>query len=273
MPNSSSDPNSTSPSHPLPSKPEIYFSSFAISHQHFYTSPTGLSHALVNLRPLLPGHTLVIPHRTSARLLEDLSEEERADLLRTVVRLQRTLRRCYSGDQGQKDGGKLQQAQGGSHGDSKESEATAAGVAQKPAERHLKQALRPAGRITAFNVAMQDGPAAGQTVPHVHFHIIPRREGDMDAHGGGDVLYQWLEDEEWGLERHLKTAAAEGRDVERNALENGKVAEKGAGSEESKEGERRTGGFAPDTERKNRSVTEMRAEADWLTREMARDEE
>jgi len=29
-----------------------------------------------------------------------------------------------------------------------------------------------------YNVLQNNGPAAGQVVPHVHFHIIPRRSGD-----------------------------------------------------------------------------------------------
>ncbi|GAB4040360.1 MAG: HIT family protein [Rubrivivax sp.] len=37
----------------------------------------------------------------------------------------------------------------------------------------------------AFNVGLNDGPAAGQTVPHVHLHLIPRRWGDVaDPRGG-----------------------------------------------------------------------------------------
>lgn len=31
----------------------------------------------------------------------------------------------------------------------------------------------------SFNVALQDGPEAGQTVPHVHVHVIPRTAGDL----------------------------------------------------------------------------------------------
>lgn len=37
----------------------------------------------------------------------------------------------------------------------------------------------------SFNVGVNDGPAAGQTVPHAHIHIIPRHSGDVvDPRGG-----------------------------------------------------------------------------------------
>ncbi|WP_157314457.1 HIT family protein [Chitinibacter sp. GC72] len=37
----------------------------------------------------------------------------------------------------------------------------------------------------AYNIGINDGPAAGQTVPHLHIHLIPRFEGDMaDPRGG-----------------------------------------------------------------------------------------
>ncbi|MEE2732680.1 MAG: HIT family protein [Pseudomonadota bacterium] len=29
------------------------------------------------------------------------------------------------------------------------------------------------------NVFLNDGPAANQHVPHVHFHVLPRRQGDL----------------------------------------------------------------------------------------------
>lgn len=39
--------------------------------------------------------------------------------------------------------------------------------------------------ITGFNIGMNCGPSAGQTVMHFHAHIIPRRHGDMaDPRGG-----------------------------------------------------------------------------------------
>jgi len=36
-----------------------------------------------------------------------------------------------------------------------------------------------------FNIGINDGPAAGQTVPHLHIHLIPRYTGDRaDPRGG-----------------------------------------------------------------------------------------
>ncbi|MGF6598802.1 HIT family protein [Paraburkholderia sp. BL10I2N1] len=44
----------------------------------------------------------------------------------------------------------------------------------------VKAALNPPGVL----IAQFNGRAAGQTVPHVHFHIIPRREGEtLRPHG------------------------------------------------------------------------------------------
>jgi diadenosine tetraphosphate (Ap4A) HIT family hydrolase len=41
--------------------------------------------------------------------------------------------------------------------------------------------LRPDG----FNVGLNDGTSAGQTVMHAHIHVIPRRHGDVaDPRGG-----------------------------------------------------------------------------------------
>jgi diadenosine tetraphosphate (Ap4A) HIT family hydrolase len=43
-----------------------------------------------------------------------------------------------------------------------------------------------------FNIGVNDGPAAGQTVEHAHVHIIPRRKGDVDDPRGG---IRWIIDE------------------------------------------------------------------------------
>ena len=33
-------------------------------------------------------------------------------------------------------------------------------------------------RPDGYNIGINDGPAAGQTVPHLHIHLIPRYAGD-----------------------------------------------------------------------------------------------
>ncbi|XP_060659338.1 nitrilase and fragile histidine triad fusion protein NitFhit [Drosophila nasuta] len=44
---------------------------------------------------------------------------------------------------------------------------------------------------TSATVTVQDGAQAGQTVPHVHFHVMPRRTGDF---GHNDQIYVKLDD-------------------------------------------------------------------------------
>lgn len=39
--------------------------------------------------------------------------------------------------------------------------------------------------VTGFNVGINDGTSAGQTVMHAHAHLIPRRDGDMADPAGG----------------------------------------------------------------------------------------
>jgi diadenosine tetraphosphate (Ap4A) HIT family hydrolase len=48
-------------------------------------------------------------------------------------------------------------------------------------KRALDHELRPDG----YNVGFNAGTAAGQTVMHLHVHVIPRFEGDMDDPRGG----------------------------------------------------------------------------------------
>jgi diadenosine tetraphosphate (Ap4A) HIT family hydrolase len=36
-----------------------------------------------------------------------------------------------------------------------------------------------------YNIGINDGPTAGQTVPHLHMHLIPRYEGDLEDPRGG----------------------------------------------------------------------------------------
>ena len=48
-------------------------------------------------------------------------------------------------------------------------------------QRALNQQYQPDG----FNVGINDGPSAGQTIPHVHIHLIPRyADQSGDPRGG-----------------------------------------------------------------------------------------
>jgi len=50
----------------------------------------------------------------------------------------------------------------------------------------LKNEFSPDG----FNIGINDGYAAGQTIPHLHTHLIPRYKGDMaDPRGGIRLIF------------------------------------------------------------------------------------
>ena len=50
-------------------------------------------------------------------------------------------------------------------------------------EQHLQRTLSPPP--DGFNLGLNDGPVAGQTIPQVHFHVIPRYRGDVPDPRGG----------------------------------------------------------------------------------------
>jgi diadenosine tetraphosphate (Ap4A) HIT family hydrolase len=45
----------------------------------------------------------------------------------------------------------------------------------------LDEEFQPQG----YNIGINDGAAAGQTVPHLHVHLIPRFDGDLPDPRGG----------------------------------------------------------------------------------------
>jgi diadenosine tetraphosphate (Ap4A) HIT family hydrolase len=49
------------------------------------------------------------------------------------------------------------------------------------ARNDLDRQFRPAG----YNIGINDGVVAGQTVPHLHIHLIPRYPGDREDPRGG----------------------------------------------------------------------------------------
>ncbi|KAF2443090.1 HIT domain protein [Karstenula rhodostoma CBS 690.94] len=169
----------------------IKFGAFVVTNQVFHLTP--LSYALVNLKPLLPGHVLVSPRRPVPRI-HDLSAAEVQDLFLTVQRVSRTIERVFD--------------------------------------------------ASALNIAIQDGQDAGQSVPHVHAHIIPRKKQDLPR---PDAVYEMMESEDGHLARHLTK-----RD----------------------EADEKRGTFPAvdaDEDRKPRSDEDMNKEAEWLAEEMAKD--
>jgi diadenosine tetraphosphate (Ap4A) HIT family hydrolase len=49
------------------------------------------------------------------------------------------------------------------------------------AKRMLDAELHP----DAYNIGLNDGAAAGQTIPHLHWHLMPRYKGDRSDPQGG----------------------------------------------------------------------------------------
>ncbi|KAG7287910.1 hypothetical protein NEMBOFW57_007428 [Staphylotrichum longicolle] len=172
--------NSTTPSSSTSQPPaqqnRIFFGPFDVTNQVFLT--TRHSFALVNLKPLLPGHVLIcplLPHRR----LTDLSPAELTDLFTAVQRVQRMR------------------------------PPTLPPPPTPPIPQHTtphtpytqlqqQQRQRPIPpEQGAFNIALQDGPEAGQTVPHVHVHVIPRIRGSTakPASTPSDAIYEQMADE------------------------------------------------------------------------------
>lgn len=58
----------------------------------------------------------------------------------------------------------------------------------------VHQFVKQEFKADSLNIAIQDGPEAGQTVPHLHTHIIPRYK----LNNIGDKIYQELD--QWTFE-------------------------------------------------------------------------
>jgi len=83
--------------------------------------------AFLDIAPVNPGHTLIVPKKHFTNL-EEIPEGE---LARLVVAIKR-----------------------------------------------VGKAIKDGLGVEGYNVTENNGSIAGQIVPHLHFHVIPRRQGD-----------------------------------------------------------------------------------------------
>ena len=151
---------------------------------------------------------LVIPTRSVPRI-SDLTSDELRSLMESVKTVGTVVEKAYSGD----------------------------GLT-------VACQVRQSFEIFEFTIHLpQDGPAAGQTIPHVHFHILPRKtQGDM-FQSSRDAVYPAIEVAESELHTDLEQAA---NNLQRRAP----VAEPLK--------------MDADAERKPRELEEMIKEAEWL---------
>lgn len=77
---------------PLLNTTPIFFSTFNVTTQVFHV--TALSFALVNLKPLVPGHVLICSRRVTPDFLS-LTPAEITDLFLTTQRVSRMIRRVF----------------------------------------------------------------------------------------------------------------------------------------------------------------------------------
>lgn len=123
-------------------KDSVFFYKFAVDSQVFFKSAH--TYALVNLKPLVPGHVLVVPLRQSVLRFGDLTPAESIDYMTSLQTVQKLITRVYNAD--------------------------------------------------LLNLAIQDGPESGQSVPHLHTHIIPRFKNDHHD----DSIHKQLEKTDLG---------------------------------------------------------------------------
>jgi len=96
-----------------------------LQYQQFYEDDLVI--VLYTHKPILPGHSLIIPKRHVKRF-EMLSEEEIAQIGRVI--------------------------------------------------KKVDQAAKKVFKTSSYLLLQKNGLEVGQTVPHVHFHYIPRKKGD-----------------------------------------------------------------------------------------------
>ncbi len=114
------------------------FAKFTIpDYEVFYE--TSLCYAMVNTKPVVPGHVLIVPQRVVERYY-DLTQQELQEMTM--------------------------------------------------AQKKISKVVETLFKATSLTFVCQDGKDAGQSVNHVHFHILPRCKGDFERN---DDIYDVME--------------------------------------------------------------------------------
>lgn len=139
--------------------------------EHKNGSNTFLENDLFRARwdqiPLRPGHAEIVPKR-HVQYFHELSDEEKENLLKFASKVIEIVSRTdlLVGEY--------------------EKLLVAADDYVKPS---IEKALKDASVINrppdAFNYGLNDGSDAGQSIPHFHYHLIPRWHGDVENPKGG----------------------------------------------------------------------------------------
>ncbi|EGG10826.1 uncharacterized protein MELLADRAFT_93393 [Melampsora larici-populina 98AG31] len=116
------------------------FSNFDVSDQVFYESENSLG--IVNLKPIVNGHVLIIPKRNSIQKLSQLDEIELIDLFKTVQIVSKQLEIIYESNS-------------------------------------LTISIQYLSMEFLENVFEEEKVIKIKQVPHLHVHILPRQPNDF----------------------------------------------------------------------------------------------
>ena len=134
--------------------------------------------------PVSPGHLLIVSKRAAVTFF-DLNESERTALPAVVGEAKRLIEEGVSLSRITRvaiDGHPREKTDASVHGE----------VAAHESQAHTDAALdhksvnaTPITKPDGYNIGMNCGGAAGQTVMHFHCHVIPRYHGDTPNPRGG----------------------------------------------------------------------------------------